>query len=165
MEKITTQGIKDYVSVIGKSKYFNKVILLMVFLIWTGLVFQLGMLVGFSKASFFFKYSDNYYKNIKGKPSMPLGFQDNDLPRSHGAIGKILQVTFPNLVIEDNDGLEKIVILNNGTIIKKLGQIASTSDITANDYAIVIGSPNDRSEINAKLIRILPPIDTDLNNQ
>lgn len=164
MKKITAQNIRDLASKIGKSSYFNKSILLLIFVIWTILILQLGIKVGFSKASYFFKYSDSYYKNIKGAPAMPLGFEDNDLPKSHGAIGRILQIAFPNLIIEDNDGLEKIVVLDNGTIIKKFGQNASTSDITANDYAIVIGSPNERSEINAKLIRILPPLDSDLDD-
>lgn len=164
MEKITTQRIREFASKVSKSPYFNKSILLLLFVIWSVLILQLGIKVGFSKASYFFKYSDSYYKNIKGKPNMPLGLEDNDLPRSHGAIGKILQIAFPNLIIEDNDGLEKIVVLGNGTIIKKFGQSASTSDIRSNDFAIVIGTPNERSEIDAKLIRILPPLDSDIDD-
>lgn len=159
------ETLKEDIKAFAKSKYFNRTIFVITFFVWTGLVLQLGMIVGFQKASYFFKYGDSYYKNIRGPKMMPMGLQDNDLPRSHGAIGKVIQVSLPTIVIEDKDGLEKTIRISNGTMIKKSDILASSTDISENDFAVVIGVPNDDAVIEAKFIRILPPLDIDNDNK
>lgn len=69
------------------------------------LVFKAGMLVGYRKAGFSFKYGDNYFKNFGGrmeknrmmrgfgdKDFMMRGFGDMDFMRAGGASGQILKI-------------------------------------------------------------------------
>ncbi len=153
------EKFKEDIKALTKSKYFYKVILGIALVIWTITIFQLGVFVGFKKASYFFKLGDNYYRNIRGPKMMPMGMQDNDMPRSHGAIGKVIEVSLPTIVIEDKDGMEKTILIDNKTMIKKLEKLASSTDIRENDSAVVIGTPNKNALIEAKLIRILPPLE------
>ncbi|MES2059712.1 MAG: hypothetical protein V4438_01645 [Patescibacteria group bacterium] len=119
--------------------------------------FQAGMIVGYKKASFFFHDGDNYYRAMSGEHhASMMGIPNDDLPGSFGASGKILKVSLPTIVIEDRDNVEKTVLITDDTIIRMFRGDASTSDIKADDFAIVVGSPNSRSEIEAKLLRILP---------
>ncbi|MES2409769.1 MAG: hypothetical protein V4509_05740 [Patescibacteria group bacterium] len=157
--------LKEKMSQVSKSKYFNQSLIAIGLVIWTGLILQLGMFIGYQKASYFFKYGDNYYKNLRGGRPMPMGLNDDDLPRSHGAIGRVIQVTLPTFIVEDEDGMEKIISTNDRTIVRNVEMLASTSKISQNDMVVVVGSPNEKSEIEAKLIRILPPLDVDSDNQ
>ncbi|MDB5204185.1 MAG: hypothetical protein JWP09_213 [Candidatus Taylorbacteria bacterium] len=156
--------IKEKMKEVSRSKYFNLALIAVALVVWTGLILQLGMIVGYQKASYFFKSGDNYYKNLRGPKPMPMGLNDNDLPRSHGAIGKVLQVSLPEILIEDKDGAEKTIIVGSSTIIKKLEGPAEANSISIGDYVVTIGNPNGDAKIEAKLIRILPPLPEEDNN-
>lgn len=153
-EKI--KKITENLSRISRSAKFKKVITILAILIWTILIFQAGMFVGFKKASFFFRYGDDSYKGFRGEHRFPLGMRDNDMPRSHGAIGKIVQISSPTFVISDNDGTEKTILFNTETIIKKYDTSTTASDLKVGDFVVIIGTPNVSSEIEAKLIRLVP---------
>ncbi len=132
-------------------------------IIWTGVIillllsFQGGVFVGFHKASMGFmvdqRYERAYGNHIK---SGPFGIPNDDFPEAHGAIGRVLSVHLPTIIVEDKN-TEKIVRIAPDTIIRKNRVKISEAQITTSDFVVVIGEPNDQQEINAKFIRMIPP--------
>ncbi len=127
------------------------------------LIFQCGMIVGFHKASFSYRMGDNYYrafgteKGFTDKYPIQMEVMRGNFPDSHGAVGQIITVDLPTIVIEDTHNIEKAILVTEKTTIKKFKETLKKSDLKVDDYVTIIGSPNDKSEIEAKLIRILPP--------
>ncbi len=122
------------------------------------LVFGLGMAVGFKKANFSYQWGENYHRNFGG----PRGgfFQDfagRDFVGSNGVFGQIIKIELPNLIVGGNNNTEKIIILKTDTVIRRLNETISPNDLKTDDYVTIIGSPNDAGQIEAKLIRIMPP--------
>ena len=70
--------------------------------------------------------------------------------------GKIIKISQSSLVIEDVAGVEKVILLDGNTVIKKLRDDIKISNLLVDDSVVVIGSSNDKSEITAKLIRVMP---------
>lgn len=123
-------------------------------------IFQAGMFVGERKAAFSYRFGDNYYRNFGEHHSRRGAFGVSDregFAEAHGAMGKILSITPPTLMIEGRDNVEKVILLNDKTTIRHFRDEATLADLKVDDFIVVIGSPNDASEIEAKLIRILPP--------
>lgn len=122
-------------------------------------VFQAGVFVGYRKASFSYSLGDRYYKAFDRKDHKggPNPFNDKELFGANGAVGTILRVSLPTIVVSNPDNTEKIIRINNDTLIRQFRDTASTSDLKIGEHVIVIGNPNDQAEINAKLIRLLPP--------
>ncbi len=132
------------------------------------LVFQAGMFVGYMKASFSYKWGDNYYRAFGGGPER--GFFMERLPKplnemrmlrggfseAHGVIGKILKINLPTLVIQGQDKVEKVVLIKDDTSIMKFKDSIKAPELKVDDFVTVIGSPNDESQIEAKLIRLIP---------
>ncbi len=141
-------------------EFFNSKIPIKI-LYWVGsiiilfIVFSLGMSVGFHKASFGRAWGDNYEKNFGMIPGHP-GFGKDNFPNSHGAIGKIIKIELPTIIIQDKNNTEKIILLREDTKIQKMMQIIKTNELAINEFAVIIGSPNDQGQIEAKLIRIIP---------
>ena len=107
------------------------------------LIFRAGVAVGYRKALFSARLGNNYYR--------PFG----DLPGGHGAIGKIVSITWPTLVLAGPDNVEKIILLKDDTIIRRFRETVATSSLALNDSVVVLGAPNDQGEIEARLIRIM----------
>ncbi len=122
-----------------------------------GVTFQLGVFTGYHKASFARDWGDHYGKNFgMERPESFKGMMRGGLPMGHGAVGKVLTVTLPTFVIEDNDGTEKTIVVSNTTIVKSSTQNSTSTSITPNTSVVVIGQPNKSGQIEAKLIRIMP---------
>ena len=124
-------------------------------------VFQAGMFVGYRKAAFSYKWGDNYYRTFGGRHRGEMGgmmglFRGKDFSSSHGTIGKIISIDLPTLAIEDKDGVEKIILITDDTVIKKFRGNIQPADIKIDDSVTVIGSPNADAQIEAKFIRLLP---------
>lgn len=126
-------------------------------------VFQAGMFIGFRKASFSYRFGDNYYRNFGGERGMAggegnsmMGIPRGGFSESHGGIGKVISVILPTFVVQGVDGIEKIIRINDGTVIMKLRDRIDSKNIVVDDFVTVIGTPNTASEIEAKLIRIMP---------
>ncbi len=122
-------------------------------------IFQAGIFVGFHKARFSYRFGDNYSRNFAG----PLGsfsirgmMGSGGFTDSHGVTGKILKVSLPTLVIEGADKIEKIVVITDQTEIREFRGDLKPADLKVDDSAVIIGTPNDQGQIEAKLIRILP---------
>jgi len=120
-------------------------------------VFGAGMLVGFKKADFSFKWGENYHQNFGGpKRGILNNFSGNDFISGHGVFGRIIKIDDSTLVIDDRQDIEKIVVIRNDTIIKKFQETIKLTDLKVNDYIIVIGEPNSDGQTEAKFIRVLP---------
>ena len=121
-------------------------------------IFQAGVFVGYRKAAFAFKFGDNYYRtfgNQGPRPfQVPVGEKFMD---AHGAAGKIIGVSFPTFVVEGPDSVEKVIRIGEDTEIRRFRDVATSSDLVAGDFVVILGKPNENAEVDAKLIRIMPP--------
>ena len=77
-------------------------------------------------------------------------------PNAHGAVGKILKIELPTIIVEDKDATEKVIVLTENTKIQNGTTTVTPLDLKINDFIITIGSPNDQGQVEAKFIRILP---------
>ena len=125
-------------------------------------IFSAGVSVGFHKASFGRNWGDNYERNFGMMPMPPFG-QDN-FPNDHGAIGKIIKIELPTIIVQDQDKTEKVVLIKDDTKIQKMRDNISPADLKLDDFIVVIGSPNDQGQIEAKFIRMMPSPDFLINN-
>jgi len=119
------------------------------------LIFSAGVSVGFHKASFGRAWGENYERNFGMRPERPIFGRDN-FPNAHGAIGKIIKIELPTIIVQDKGNIEKVVLIKDDTKIQKMMTSITASDLAVNDYTVVIGSPNEQGQIEAKLIRIMP---------
>lgn len=130
-------------------------------------IFQAGIFVGYHKAAYSYGWGENYYKTFGERGWR--GARDHDfnimgfghhmgmgLSNSHGTVGKIISINLPNIIIEDQDRIEKTVLLTNDTVIRSLRDEVDPSRLSVGDFVVVIGTPNEQAEIEARLIRIMP---------
>jgi hypothetical protein len=138
-----------------ESKVLVKVLYIVGFVIVLILVFSAGISVGFRKASFGRAWGDNYERNF-GMMSGRLGFGKDNFPNANGAIGKIIKIELPTVIVQDKNNIEKVVLINSDTKIQKMMEEIQVSDLSVNDSIVVIGSPNNQGQIEAKFIRVMP---------
>lgn len=158
MEKIHTELKK-----VLESKVFIKVLYTAGIILIAMAIFSAGISVGFHKASFGRAWGDNYYnnfgmghKNEIGKGFKKMGMMDY-FPNAHGAVGKIIKIELPTIIVSDKDNTEKVVLIKDDTKIQRMREEnLTTKDLTVDSFIVVIGSPNDKGQIEAKLIRIMP---------
>lgn len=151
-----------YLKNLSRSKIFQLVVGIILVLIILLLTFQAGRFIGFRQAVFSSHLGDNYYRalagpgqgqfNLKG----PRGFWSDDLPNSHGAVGQIIKISLPTLIVTGPDNLEKVIKVENDTIVRRFRDSIKTTDLKVGDSIVVIGVADDSSQIVAKLIRLLP---------
>jgi hypothetical protein len=122
-------------------------------------IFQAGMFVGFHKASFSYKFGENYYNEAFGgrRDGFGMGMQRDMFMGGHGATGKIVKISLPTIVVAGKDNTEKVIRIDDDTVIREFRDEVTAQNLKLDDVIVVIGSPNDNAEIQAKLIRILPP--------
>jgi len=124
------------------------------------LAFGIGMKIGTLKARYSYRWAENYHRNFAGpkggffgdwqKPSFPAG----DFIESHGTFGEIIQINDNNLIVKGRNDVEKVIILTDKTIIQKGRKTAEKESLKVGDQIVVIGSPNEEGQIEAKLIRV-----------
>lgn len=120
-------------------------------------IFQAGVFVGYRKASFAYKFGDNYYRAFDRKPPAPFGVpMYGEFGTTHGAAGEVMSVSLPTFIVAGPDSVEKTVLVGTSTLIRKLDLELKPEDIQTGDFLVVIGEPNGDAQIQAKLIRILP---------
>ncbi|MEK7641762.1 MAG: hypothetical protein AAB365_02090 [Patescibacteria group bacterium] len=130
------------------------------------IVFWTGVSVGWRKAEFSYRFSDSYYRSFGSRDRSPIGMigmrSPDDLIGGHGAVGKVLSVSLPTIIVSEGSGLEKTIRITADTIVRSgRAGIASTT-ITDRDFIVVIGVPDQNGQVTAKLIRVLPPPPTSL---
>jgi hypothetical protein len=75
----------------------------------------------------------------------------------HGTFGEIIKIEGNNLVVKGRGNVEKVIIVTEKTVIKSGREDIKFSDLKIGDMIVIIGSPNDKGQIEAKLIRVFPP--------
>ncbi len=140
-----------------QSKKFKKIICALCIIIGILVVFQAGMMVGYHKAGSSYRFGENYYREFEGHHPKMIGMPGENFPDAHGAIGKIVSITLPTIVIADPNNIEKVVLLKDETLIRHFRETINAANLKADDFIVVIGTPNEQGEIEAKLIRLLPP--------
>jgi len=150
----------DFHKLFESKKYarlsYTILIILVVFVI-----FQAGIFVGYKKASFSFGWGERYY-NAFGEPARlpmmgaPRGFGSTEFPAAHGTAGRIVEITLPTVLIEGNDDVERVVNIDDKTVIKEMRGSVTREGLEVDDYIVVVGSPKEDGSINAKLIRVMP---------
>ncbi len=139
------------------------------------LIFGAGMFVGGMKAKFSYRWAENYHKNFAGPKGGFLGDwqkmppMPGDFIEGHGVFGEIIEMNPPinsgqvsstsseqsSFVIKGRGDIEKVVIVAQNTVIKK-GKETIKDGLKVGDTVVIIGSPNENGQIEAKLIRFLP---------
>lgn len=82
------------------------------------------------------------------------GFPAGDFIEGHGSVGEIIKINGSELVIKGRDNVEKTIIINDKTVINKGRKTVKKDELKVGDFITVIGSPNDKGQIEAKLIRV-----------
>lgn len=144
----------------------KKVIIgLVCFVILIG-IFFVGILVGETKARFSYRWAENYHQNFGGPRQGFMGDtrnlpRPNDFIAGHGTFGEILKINpsadsrqAGDFIIKGQNDMEKLIMVNNKTVIQNGKMNISFQDLNTGDQALVIGSPNDQGQIEGKLIRI-----------
>ena len=152
--------IHEQLEKVFKSKVLVGILYGVGIVIIAGLIFSAGISVGFHKASFGRAWGENYQRNFG-----MMGGRDN-FPNAHGAIGKIIKIELPTIIVQDKDNTEKVVLIKDDTKIQKMQDEIKSSDLKIDDFLVVIGSPDTQGQVEAKFIRIMPAPDflTTTNN-
>jgi hypothetical protein len=147
-------NLKDFF----QSKTFRTVLYTIGVLILILAIFQAGMFVGMKRASFFYGNGmGKYHRNFDQRQEGPLfGMERGDFPNTHGTIGKIVKISLPTFVIADQDKVEKVVLMKDDSLVRQFRDEIKATDLKVGDFVVVMGTPNDKSQIEAKFVRIMP---------
>ncbi len=146
----------------SQSISFKKALCVIGAIIVAILIFQAGVFVGFKKANFSYKWGENYHRNFGGPrsgfmaPFMTDFMMGKDFLNSSGAFGKIIKIELPTMIIQGQNEAEKSVLIKEDTIIRRFNENIGSDNLKAGDQIVVIGEPNDKGQIEAKLIRVMP---------
>ena len=149
---------------IVESKSFKNTLLIIGGVVIVLLIFQAGVFVGYHKAAFSYRAGERFYRayddqtrNFMGTPRI------DNYSNPHGTVGKIVEIDLPSIVIEDGSNIEKVVNLDDDTVIKGFRGSSKADVLKIGDLVLILGSPIDDREIQAKLIRLLPTPKFQLN--
>lgn len=144
-----------------QSKLFTRILLGIGMMIVALMIFQAGVFVGYHKAAFSYRWGQDYYHTFgrAGRGGFPMGMMGmdrEDFPSAHGATGKVIRIDLPTFVIEGPDKIERVVLTSHQTIVRRFRDTIAPAELKIDDYVVVIGAPNDKSQIEARLIRLMP---------
>lgn len=122
------------------------------------LVFGIGILVGEKKAKFSYRWAEHYHKMFAGPKRGFFGdwrrFPKGEFIEGHGSFGEIIEIKGNEFVIKGKDGVEKVILITDKTIIKKGREKIMGKDLKIGNWVVIIGSPNEEGKIEAKFIRV-----------
>jgi len=124
------------------------------------LIFGAGMFVGGMKARFSYRWAENYHENFGGPRGGFLGGWRNLPPfpgefiESRGTFGEIIKINDSDLVVKGQGNTEKVILITEKTAIEKGRETIKKDELKVGDSIVVIGSSNDKGQIEAKLIRL-----------
>lgn len=144
-----------------ESRLFKKIIVGILLFIISLFIFKVGIFIGSRRADFAFKWGENYHKNFAGpREGFFNEFMGRDFIDANGVFGQIIKIDGQTLVIKSTNDAEKVVLIKDDTTIRRFRDDLKFSDLKVDDVVIIIGNPNDEGQIEAKLIRIMPPEDS-----
>lgn len=123
-----------------------------------------GMNIGEHRARFAGQFGDNFEKNFMGSRGGMMGSFNERLPGGHGAVGEIISINLPQIIINGPDNLEKTIIVSTSTTIRQFQENIKDTNLKVGDFVTVIGNPNDSGQVEAKLIRIMPNQNYEIKN-
>lgn len=136
-----------------------KVIVVVVLFAAFMFVLGVGIWIGEEHARFSFRWAQNYHKNFGGSSEVLIGDSLNkDMTNSYGVFGSIIAMDFKTIIVRGQDNIEKTVIVFDDTTIRNAMGIVPFSKLQIGDSVVVIGSPGTQGQIDAKFIRVLPPV-------
>lgn len=145
-----------------QSKMFKIILLVLVELIMLLVVFRAGMIVGFEKANFSYKWGENYHKNFAGprdgfmRDIRDGGPRGMDFIDSHGTVGEIIKIENDIIVVKGKDNVEKSILIKGDTSIVRFKDTIKIMDLKIGDIIVVLGDANNSGQIEAKLVRTMP---------
>lgn len=154
-------SIKEYL----KSSNFKGILVGLCLAIVILIIFETGVAFGYHRANFRNHFGDNFNKNFV-EPQFR-EFPNNMMKPSSfsfNCIGPILAINGEKIIVSDQDKLEKTVIINKETRIREFQSEIKPADLRVGDQIIIIGQPNSKAEIEARLIRRLPSPPTQIKN-
>jgi len=154
------KNIQEKIKKFVDSKLFVKTLYGIGILLAVMIVFRAGIAVGLHEASFGQDWNNHYNENFgRGPREMNSLSMMNPFPNANGAIGKIIKIELPTVIVEDKDGTEKVIVINDDTKIRNTQNDIKVADLKTDDFIVVIGSPNEQGQVEAKLIRVMPTPD------
>ncbi len=121
------------------------------------LVFSIGIVVGQMRANFSFRWAENYHRNFAGPSRGFFGnFPAADFMNSHGIFGPIISINGATVIVKGEDNVEQTISISSTTTIVGTAGTLKSSDLKVGDMIVIIGSPNQQGQIDAKFIRLLP---------
>ena len=158
------QKIHENLKKVFESKILTRVIYGIGIAVAVLLIFSVGVMTGFHKVSFERDWGENYKHNF-GMIPPPFPFGNDHFPNAHGAIGKIIKIELPTVIVEDKDNTEKVILIKDDTKIQEMQNSLTKEDLKIDDFVVVIGSPDAQGQIEAKFIRLMPaPNFLNINN-
>jgi hypothetical protein len=143
-----------------KSKIIIIVIVILFSLALLVGTFSAGMAVGYRKARFSYAWGENYHRNFGGPREGFLGnirdFVGGDFIEGHGAFGQIVKIDNQTIILKGRDNVERIITVKDDTSLERFRESIKLIDLKIDDYIIVLGSPNNLGQIEAKFIRVMP---------
>jgi hypothetical protein len=153
---------------IHKSKTVRGVLIGLGVAVLVLVIFQAGMVAGYHKAKFGARFGDNFERNFVRNRGGDFSkrFPAQGMPGGHGAVGEIVSITLPHIVVAGPDNLEKTVLVGTSTLVREFRDEITADKLKVGNFVVVLGNPNDEGQVDAKLIRIMPtPPDRVMNNQ
>lgn len=144
---------------IHQSKIVRGILIGIAIMVVALIIFQAGQVTGYRKARFAGNFGSNFERNFvgpKGGNMMVGGGFGMMTPSGHGAVGEILSISLPQIIVLGEDNLEKVVIVAEYTDVHQFRENLSVSDLKIGDRVVILGNPNENGQIEAKLIRIMP---------
>jgi hypothetical protein len=124
------------------------------------LIFSVGMFIGGMKARFSYRWAEQYHKMFAGPRrgffSDWQKFPSGEFIGAHGVFGEIIVMKENEFVIKGRDDVEKVILISEKTTIQKGREKLKKEDLKVGNFVVVIGSPNEGGQIEAKFIRVFP---------
>jgi len=121
-------------------------------------VFGMGILVGYRRAIFATRWSDDYYGNFYGPPfGGPPPLMGAALPgpfNTHGVVGEVIDVESSTMSVEGQNGNEEMIFVSSGTPIREMSNAIQLMGIKDGDHVVIIGEPDDSGQVEAKFVRV-----------
>ena len=120
--------------------------------------FKAGEFAAYHKARFSYRWGENYHRMFAGpREGLFRGLRDfsgNGFLNAHGTAGSVMKIGGMTLIIKTKDAMEETVLVSDKTTIRRGGETVRISDLKTDDMVVVIGSPDDQGQIQAKFIRV-----------
>lgn len=146
------KDIKEYF----KSPSFRGIIIGFALAFTALLIFQAGEAVGYRKATFTHGFGNNFYRGFDERPGRFMVMRGGGPLAAHGATGQIVSINLPTFIVAGPDGVEKIVVVQDDTLVRQPSGDVTANDLKVDDFVVVLGEPNADAHIEARLIRVMP---------